>query len=203
MPEPSDLPQQRASDAERELAVETLRQATADGRLTVAELETRLTAAYDSHTRPELDALLADVQPSSLAPAAASSAPASVNAGSGIAAGPRTRWVVSVMSGHNRRGRWHVAPRCNVINLMGGSSLDFNDAELPAAVTEVRVISIMGGSEIRVPDGLDVLVSELGIMGGNDVRLGTDEPAAGGPQLQLKLVSIMGGSSVRRGRKHE
>lgn len=201
MSEPPELPPQRASDAERELAAETLREATADGRLTVAELELRLTAAYDAHTRDELETLLADIKPGGLAPAGAPGAVAA--SGAGAVAAPQTRWVISVMSGHNRRGRWHPAPRCNVINVMGGSNLDFNDAELSAPVTEIRVISIMGGGEIHVPEGLDVLVSELGIMGGNDVRLGDDLPASGGPQLHLKLISIMGGSSVRRGRKRK
>jgi hypothetical protein len=195
------LPHQRASDAERELAVEALREATADGRLTVAELELRLTAAYDARTRNELETLLADVKPGGLVSAAKPGAVA--DPGAGAAAAPRTRWIVSVMSGHDRRGRWRVGSRCNVINVMGGSALDLNDAELTAGRTEIRVISVMGGCEIRVPEGLDVLVSEFGIMGGNDVRLGAGLPASSGPQLHLRLISVMGGSSVRRGRKRK
>lgn len=36
-------------------------------------------------------------------------------------------------------------------------------------------------------------------MGGNDVHLGDHVAPAGAPQLRIRLVSVMGGSSVRRG----
>jgi hypothetical protein len=59
----------------------------------------------------------------------------------------------------------------------------------------------MGGAEIRVPNGLQVEVSELALMGGNSVDIGEDRPAAPGPVLHLRLFSLMGGAEVRRGPK--
>ncbi|MGZ6608884.1 MAG: hypothetical protein ACXVFI_17670, partial [Solirubrobacteraceae bacterium] len=50
-----------------------------------------------------------------------------------------TRWVVSIMGGHDKRGRWRPAPRCTVLNIMGGSDIDLNDAELPGPLTELRM----------------------------------------------------------------
>jgi hypothetical protein len=44
-------------------------------------------------------------------------------------------------------------------------------------------------------------VSDFAFMGGNDVTLGNPAPTPGGPTLRLKLISIMGGTDVRRGRK--
>jgi hypothetical protein len=110
-----------------------------------------------------------------------------------------TRWIISIMSGHDRRGRWRVAPKVININFWGGSDLDFNDAELSAPRTEVRVISIMGGADLYVPEGLEVEVSQFALMGGNDIKLGRDRPAPGGPVLHLKLFSLWGGTDVRRG----
>jgi hypothetical protein len=63
------------------------------------------------------------------------------------------------------------------------------------------VISIMGGSEIRVPDGVDVHVSKLGIMGGHDVKLSPDPPPPGAPVIHIKMLAIMGGGEVTQGRK--
>jgi len=54
------VPEMRASDTEREQAVELLRHVAAEGRLTVDELEDRLRSAYDARTRSELDRLVAD-----------------------------------------------------------------------------------------------------------------------------------------------
>jgi hypothetical protein len=111
------------------------------------------------------------------------------------------RWVVSIMSGHERRGRWRIAERCTVLNIMGGSEIDLNDVELSEPVTQLNVYSVMGGGEVRVPDGVSVEVSNIAIMGGNEVRLGDEVVGPGGPVIRIRLVSIMGGCGVYRGRK--
>jgi hypothetical protein len=51
----------RASDVERERCAHTLRDAYAEGRLSLEELEERLTRARDARTRLELRALTRDV----------------------------------------------------------------------------------------------------------------------------------------------
>ena len=38
-------------------------------------------------------------------------------------------------------------------------------------------------------------------MGGNDSKLGDEMPDPGGPTLHIRMISIMGGSDVKRGRK--
>jgi hypothetical protein len=188
------LPALRASDADREHAAELLRHAAGEGRLTVEELEERLSSVYDARTRRELEALVADV----VVPGDERRTPR-VPVRRTSDAG--TRWLVSVMSGHDRKGRWRVGSSLRVINVMGGSALDFNDAEFAEDVVTVTVFSLMGGADIRVPDGLNVEVSNFAFMGGNDVDVGSDRPDPGGPVLRLKLISIMGGSDVKRGRR--
>lgn len=51
----------RASDADRELIAERLREAAAEGRLFADELEERLGAALSARTYGELDAVVADL----------------------------------------------------------------------------------------------------------------------------------------------
>jgi|tagenome__1003787_1003787.scaffolds.fasta_scaffold20433837_2 hypothetical protein len=187
------LPQLRASDADRERTAEVLRRAAGEGRLTMDELEERLHATYETRTQTELDRLTADLV---AAGPRAEGARMPVRTGEGGA-----RWLVAVMSGRDRRGRWRLAERCNVVNVMGGSDIDLNDAELAAEHVHLTVFSLMGGSEIRVPEGLNVDVSEFAFMGGNDVKLGDELPDPGGPVLHLRMISIMGGADVKRGRK--
>ena len=112
-----------------------------------------------------------------------------------------SEWVVSVMSGHDRKGRWRVGRHLKVISVMGGSSIDLNDAELTDRDTTITVFSLMGGSDVRVPDGVNVTVSDFAFMGGNDAKVGEMLPDPGGPTIHIKLISIMGGSDVQRGRK--
>jgi hypothetical protein len=59
----------RASDADRELIAERLRQAAAEGRLLAEELEERLGAALSARTYGELDAVVADLPAPRTAPA--------------------------------------------------------------------------------------------------------------------------------------
>jgi DUF1707 SHOCT-like domain len=192
MPE-APHPDVRASDAERERTADQLRHAAGEGRLTVDELDERLGAAYAARTRGELERLVADVA----APVVTGDAGVTVRRDGDEG----TRHLISIMGGTDRKGWWRVGRRCLSVNVMGGSDLDLNDAELADDVVELTVVSVMGGADIHVPDGLNVEVSDFAFMGGNDVVLGNPRPTPGGPTLRLKLISVMGGTDVRRGRK--
>jgi DUF1707 SHOCT-like domain len=191
------LPELRASDADREHTAERLRQAAGEGRLTMEELEERLHTTYAARTHRELERLTADVVVGDTYAPAGQSPRMPIRRD----ATEDTKWLVSLMSGHDRKGRWLVGRRLNVVNVMGGSDLDLNDAELAGDVVEMTVFSLMGGASIRVPEGLNVEVSDIGFMGGNSVEIGDERPDPGGPTLRLKLISIMGGTDVKRGPK--
>ena len=121
VPRPSEQrPDLRASDAEREQTAETLRRAMGEGRLSVEELEERLRAAYTAPTVRELELLVSDV---TVTGAVAGARPRpQARAALRVREGPGgDRWVVSIMSGHERKGRWRIAERCTVLNIMGGS----------------------------------------------------------------------------------
>ncbi len=192
------MPDLRASDADRERAVMTLGRAASDGRLDVEELEERLQQAYAARTRGELELLLADVGGAIDMDRAEAPAPRARVVRS---AATGTSWVVSIMGGNERTGRWRVAERCNVVNIMGGSELDLHEAELSDEATQINVYTLMGGCEIRVPDGVEVQVSKFALMGGHEVRLGSEAPPPGAPVIRIRLISVMGGGEVRRGRK--
>ena len=185
-------PDLRASDDDRERTADQLRQAAAQGRITVDELEERLQSAYAARTQGELAPIVADL------PAAperrVSRLP--VRRGEG-----GTRWLVSIMGGHDRTGHWRIAPRLTIINVMGGSDLDLHEAELADDEVVITVFSLMGGGDIRVPEGLNVEVSQFAFMGGNSVKLGPSHPDPGGPVVRIRILSIMGGTDVKRGRR--
>lgn len=191
----SDLPALRASDADRERTAEKLRHAAGEGRLTMEELDERLNAAYAARTQAELAKLVADVEvPAEQQEQAGRRLPVRPGGGG-------QHWLVAIMGGCERKGRWRIAERCTALNIMGGSDLDLNDAELGAEEVTLTVFSLMGGSDIRVPEGLNVEVSDFAFMGGNGVDIGDSRPDPGGPTLRLRLISIMGGTDVKRGRK--
>ena len=189
--EPSRVPDILASDADRERTAGVLRRSSANGQLTVEELDERVEAVYAARTRGELERLVEDLGDVREQPAGVPVRPGDDG----------THWVVSIMGGSDRRGRWRVGRTCTVVNVMGGSDLDLNDAEFAGDVVELRVFSLMGGSDVWIPDGLDVEVSEFALMGGNEIKVREPRPGDGGPLLRLKVISVMGGTTVRRGRK--
>lgn len=163
--------------------------------VTVDELEERVHAAYQAKTRNQLQTLLADISTSGVGLSASPLGNRPV-----VREGPGgSRWCLSIMSGHERKGRWRVAPRYTVVNVMGGSDIDLTQAELASRETRITVYSIMGGGEVRVPHGVEVGVSQFALMGGNDVKLGDESAPPGGPVIRVRLFSLMGGTSVRRG----
>lgn len=198
----SSVPARRASDAERERAAELLRDAMTSGRLGVDELDKRTQLVFAATTREELEGLVEDIlvpaeddhplagSPTTL-PAGAARLP--VRRGSG-----GTQRIWSIFSGSERKGRWRVAASCSVVNVFGGSEIDLSEAELAADHVELKVISVFGGATVIVPPGLNVEVSDIGILGGNGVDVGDEHPDPGGPIVRVRLISVLAGAAVKR-----
>jgi hypothetical protein len=172
-------PPVRASDAERDAAVRALTDAAAEGRITLEELGDRTDRALEAVSRDELAAVVADLP---------GQEPGPVRRG--------TRWVLGILGGGDRAGRWRVAPRCTVVNVMGGADLDLRQATVEAAETEITVFSLMGGSTIVVPEGVEVDAGGFAFLGGNDIRLEGPPPPLGAPRLRIRAWSLMGGTDV-------
>jgi len=180
-------PELRVSDAEREATVVRLREAGGEGRLTLEELAERVERADAARTRGDLDALTADL------PAAAGSTSTM------LPDSPRKerRWVVAIMGGEQRKGRWRPSKRTNAIAVMGGVDIDLREAEL-ADGAEILAIPVMGAVTVTVPEGVSVEMSGFALMGGNS---GPDDkvlPLPNSPVVRVRAFSLMGGVVVER-----
>ncbi|MGZ4279691.1 MAG: hypothetical protein ACXVVU_23845, partial [Solirubrobacteraceae bacterium] len=84
----------------------------------------------------------------------------------------------------------------------GGADLDLREATLAAPEVHITVISIFGGSDIVVPEGVHAELSSFALFGGDELKLGGPEPAPGAPVVHVHCVSIFGGTDVmtKRGR---
>jgi hypothetical protein len=129
----------RASDAERERAVDVLRIAAGDGRLTVAELDERVAAALSARTLGDLAALTADL-------------PAGPPAGAPSAAPAQAPDVVRISQrgGSVRRaGGWVVPRRLELRPSWSDVMLDFTDAVITHDALRIEM-NMRGGSLILV-----------------------------------------------------
>ena len=79
---------------------------------------------------------------------------------------------------------------------MGGANIDLRQAELEEPEVTVTVVSVMGGANIIVPEGVEVELTGISIMGGKEYRPGRQLPPPGAPLLRVRAFTFMGGVSV-------
>ena len=57
-----------------------------------------------------------------------------------------------------------------VVAIMGGCHLDLRQAEITGPELSITAVAIMGGIRIDVPEGIEVELTGLPIMGGKDLK---------------------------------
>lgn len=110
----------------------------------------------------------------------------------------RSNRVISVFSGNVRKGRWAPDASLKVINVFGGSELDFREAIWEQPLTEVQCLCVFGSCAITVPPDIYVEVDGIGIFGAfehSGSSLG--EPGEGIPTLRLTGTAVFGGVEVK------
>jgi class 3 adenylate cyclase len=172
----------RVSDADRDAVIELLKERTADGTLTLDEFAERVDGALTARTRGALDAVRADLAGTRAAP---------------VERRTTTHTVVSVMAGAGKKGRWRCGGRVVAVAVMGGCQIDFRGAEIDVADVHVVAVAVMGGIDIVVPEGIDVSLDGLPIMGGKSAQLKNVPTLPGSPRIHVHAYPIMGGVTVR------
>src|SRR6476619_7696092 len=115
-------PDVRLSDIDRDRAAEVLREAHAQGRITVDELDERLTSVYNAKTFADLVPVTRDLPATQDAAAAAAPPPRR------IGGTPRFKLSLATLRGAGRDGQWVVPPEYTAVATLGGIKLDMRDA---------------------------------------------------------------------------
>lgn len=180
--------------SERDKTIDVLSDAFSTDLIDVDEYERRVDLAHRAKTCDALVLLRRDVEP------AQDNENEAVGASSSQALAttrPRTRTVLAIMGGAERKGEWRVPENLRVSTLMGGVQLDFREAVFAAGISKVKILACMGGVEIIVPPGLAVECGGTGIMGGFeslDRYSGGADPDQ--PLLQIGGLAVMGGVEI-------
>jgi hypothetical protein len=182
----------RVSDAEREQVVDLLSAACAEGRLTLEEMGGRVSAAYSSVTRADLEPLTVDLPATTGATTLATAASVPAN----VAVKTKKKWLVTVM-GELKRGISRLPDHTVVVTVMGESKLDLRHALIDSAEIELRMYLVMGEQQIIVPEGVEVEVSGFVFMGEKHVDVADIRPRPGVPRLHIRVVGIMGEIKIR------
>ena len=147
----SSPPATRASDRERDVVVQRVQDAFAEGRLNDTEFDERTRAALTARTHADLEALLADMPAAPSAPGPAAAVP-----------GPG-RYAVALKSSVRRAGRWRVPERYTTVVYKGGGWLDLRAAELSGPVTTFLAVAYKSQLTILVPPNVRVEMTGIGV----------------------------------------
>jgi hypothetical protein len=171
-----------ASDADRDIALALLREASVDGRLTLEDLATRAELVHLARTRDDVAAATAGLAPALPAPTT------------------EIETQRAVLSSIDRRGHWHLAPRNRFSALLGSVSLDLREAVLPGPEIEIEVRSVLGSVSVIVPEGVQVELRGGGALSSQSMRVeGT--PSEGSPLIRIRHSGALGSLDVRSKRR--
>jgi hypothetical protein len=131
-----------ASDGDREHAVARLREASAEGRLTLDELAARTGAAYAARTHGELVAVTAGL------PAAGAPPPARRRAFPGL--------VLSIFAPVSRRNRWRLRRQTLVFSVFAPVKLDLRVATFDEGTPTILLLSVFAPLTLIVPEHVEI-----------------------------------------------
>jgi hypothetical protein len=127
------------------------------------------------------------------APAESGSWASRIVGGEGSSAGG-----VAILSGFERKGRWTVPKRFNCFAFMGGGEIDLREANFADREVEINCVAIMGGLQVTVPPGVEVVVRGIGVMGGFEHPRDDGPPEPGAPRVVIGGFAFWGGVGVER-----
>ncbi|HEY2306549.1 MAG TPA: DUF1707 domain-containing protein [Streptosporangiaceae bacterium] len=175
----------RASHDDRDRAVELLRVAAGDGRITAEELDERVGAALTARTYGELAALIADL------PATPGSLPRAPGSPPGAAAKDLVRIECDTSTAH-RDGAWLVPRRLEVRVTRGSVTLDFTEAVVSWPSLEIDADIQTGSLILVIAPGILVSTDDLAL---STSSVKVDAPW--GPEVPVRFrIDVSGRASI-------
>ncbi|RKN06883.1 DUF1707 domain-containing protein [Streptomyces radicis] len=169
-----------ASDGERDRAAERVREAAAEGRIRLPDVDGRLSQVYEARTRGDLELATRDLPEPRV-----------------VDERPTSRAAVAIFGGYDRGGHWVVPAKFTAWSMFGGGGIDLTEAQLTSRETAITVVALWGGADIVVPDDVEVEVKGFGIFGGFG-KSGRNRGRPGAPRIVIRGFAMFGGVGTRK-----
>jgi hypothetical protein len=172
----------RASDADRDRTVASLREHLVQGRLSLEEFTQRMSAAYGATTAAELAELERDLPATASVPERRRSA---------------VRFLLAVFGSTKRAGSLRVRENLLCLSVFGSVTLDLRGALLEGDTVSVAAGAVFGDVDVIVPEGVEVDLSGLAIFGSKRTSGGAATPRPGAPLVRVNALVLFGATSVK------
>jgi len=181
MTDPSPQPETlRASDADRQAAVERLEKALAEGRITAEEFRQRTEAAYAATTTAALRPLLADL-PDQPVPTEVVGRRAPAN-------------VVNVM-GDVRLSASELPRRVGTV--LGNIRIDLRELRSGDERLELDLWTVLGDIDVILPEGMDGELEGFAVLGNRRIELAPVPRTPGTPRVVVRAHAVLGDLRLR------
>ena len=181
------LPVVRIDDAERDRAVAFLRHHVAAGAITLDEFSDRVGQVFAATTNADIEVVTGDLP----AVTARTTAPPTSRSRRAV------NWTVAFMCHNQRRGRWRAEGETRAVSFLGHSTLDLRQAEVIGDEVTITAVAFLGGVDVIVPEGIEVVLSGFPIMGANQRAVNDVPTIPGSPLVRVRGFPFMGGVTVR------
>jgi hypothetical protein len=183
-PPPQANPGYRITDRDRERAADLLQRACGDGRLTLEEFSERVAVVWAAQDSAGLDRANAGITPPAPGPPARTS-----------------QTMVNILGDEKRMGRWRLPQRLRIYSLLGDWTLDLrgalvNEDAVAAGIVEITLVSVIGDLRVVVPEGVEVELGGLVVLGDRKLELAAVPPRPGTPRVKLRVFALISDVTV-------
>lgn len=178
-----DSESHRLSDAERDRAIEDLREHLVQGRLSLEEFSDRVEVALHARVGRDLEPVRHELPDRSIEVARSERR--------------RSRFTIALFAHVVRRGRLRLGRRSLAVSVLSDIDLDLREASVDGLLSTVSVFALMGNVDVYVPEGIDVDVGGSTVFG-HRRDWGRDVSAPGAAAVRIRVLGIIGTVDVWR-----
>ena len=106
--------------------------------------------------------------------------------------------MINVFSGNTRSGAWTVPKEIRSFSLFSGCDIDLTDAQFTQTELRIKVFSLFSGSNIYIPENVNVVSKAFCIFGGIDYQTVTQvNPYVVTPTIIIEGLCIFSGIDIK------
>lgn len=107
-------------------------------------------------------------------------------------------YMINVFSGNTRSGAWTVPKEIRSFSLFSGCDIDLTDAKFTQTELRIKVFSLFSGSNIYIPENVNVVSKAFCIFGGIDYQTATQvNPHIVTPTIIIEGLCIFSGIDIK------
>jgi hypothetical protein len=107
-----------------------------------------------------------------------------------------SRYMVSIFGSTSQRGRWRMPARVRCLAVFGETMLDLRQASTSEHEVTIEALSVFGGVDVIVPEGVDVELTGVSIFGSKEMRVAQVPVLPGTPLVRVRAITLFGGVTV-------